>query len=127
MTPPDDFGQSLIGQPLLQITFVAAGVALIWRELRDLPERVRDAVKNAKPGEARDTRMIVLSSSIKVLVGSLMMALFGVTLLGATAGFLDAGKALSAFTYLMIPAIAVLAYTSLNGVPEGVAKWLLRE
>ena len=127
MTPPDDFGQSMIGMPLIQVAFVAGGIGLIWRELRELPAAVQEAMKKAKPGEARDTRMMVLSASIKVLAGGLMMALFGITLLGVTAGLFQADRALNTFAVLMIPAIAALVYTSLNGVPESVAKVLLRE
>ena len=48
-------------------------------------------------------------------------------MLSVTAGFLTAVMALNTFALLMIPAIAVLVFTSLNGVPESVAKRLLRE
>ncbi len=58
---------------------------------------------------------------------AVVMALFGITLLGVTAGLFQADRALNTFAVLMIPAIAALVYTSLNGVPESVAKVLLRE
>ncbi|MEQ1669695.1 MAG: hypothetical protein ABL893_02440 [Hyphomicrobium sp.] len=126
-TPPVEFGGTLIGMPLIQVGFVAAGIALVWRELRELPARVDGAVKSAKPGAAQDTRQAVLAACVKVLTGSLMMALFGLTLLGVTAGLWPAEKALNSFALLMIPAIAVLAYVSAMGVPDGVARLLLKE
>lgn len=124
-TPPVDFGQTLIGMPLIQVAFLIGGIALIWRELRELPARVADATQRAKPGDASDARSAVLSASIKVLVGSLMMTLFGVTLLGVTAGLWPSESALNSFALLMVPAIAVLAYVSVLGVPDGLARLLL--
>lgn len=125
-TPPDDFGQSLFAMPLVQVGFALGGIGLVWRELRDLPQRVADAQTAAKPGDADATRMAVLSAAVKVLVGGLMMALFGITLLGVSAGLMPSEKALNTFAVLMVPAILVLAYTSLKGVPDAVVKWLLR-
>ena len=125
-TPPNDFGQSLMGMPLVQVGFVVTGIGLLWRELHDLPDRVRAVENKSKPGDAKEACADLLGASAKVLVGGLMMALLGLALLGVSAGLVSLETALNIFAVLTVPAILVLAYVAFKGVPDAFAKWLLR-
>lgn len=115
---------SLLSSPWFQIALIGAGLILLVRELRDLRARDRFAADAGDGPDLGQRRRDMLLASVKVLVGSFMMVLFGVSLMAGSAGLVDPVLALNIFAVLMIPAIAAIFYTSLWGVPDIVAEWI---
>lgn len=110
---------SLLDDPLIQVALIGGGAFLFLREIRDLRARDRELPKDQN---AEELRRDMLSVSIRVLIGSAVMVLFGVALLVASFGLLPVETAMNAFALSMVPAIGALLYAVLWGVPDAVAR-----
>lgn len=119
---PDVPATSLLDDPIILVALIGGGAFLFLREIRDLRARDREAAGD--PARAGALRREMLSVSFRVLIGSLVMMLFGLSLLVGSLGLLPREVAMNVFALSMIPAIAALLYAVIWGVPDAVARWI---